>query len=372
MLHMSRFILTALICLALSGCGIPRSAGFQSEVLAASSVRQTENGAEPVYDFAVFEVTRETLPMLRAWPGKGVKRYHWIPDNQGPTSLIIAPGDKMQLTIWDASENSLLSGAGQRVTPLQDIEVSSTGHIFVPYIGELKVSGMSPTTARRQIEEQLTQTIPSAQVQLIVTPGRTNTANLVSGVGAPGIYPLEYRNTRLLDLLSQAGGVPPATINPQIRLARGNTVYGIPYQRLLEDPRLDTTVRGGDRIYVEQEDRSFLSLGATGSQAIHPFPKDHVTALDALAIIGGVNAGRANPQGILVLRQYDPGHVRLDGAGPPKERVVFTLDLTSADGLFSAAQFAIQPDDLVYGTESALGPALTLVSVFRTFSTLSQ
>ncbi len=372
MLQTSRYVLTALLCFSLAGCGIPRGAGFQSEVLAASSVQQTENGVEQVRDFAVFEVTRETLPTLQSWPDKDARRYRWVPDNQSATSLIIAPGDKMQLTVWDASENSLLSGTGQRVTPLQDIEVSSSGQIFVPYIGELKVSGMSPTTARARIEEQLTQTIPSAQVQLIVTPGRTNTANVVSGVGAPGIYPLEYRNTRLLDLLSLAGGVPPDTINPQVRLARGNTVYGIAYERLLEDPRLDTTIRGGDRVYVEQEDRSFLSLGATGTQAIHPFPKDHVTALDALAIVGGVNPGRANPQGILVLREYDVSDVRTDGAGPPQERVVFTLDLTSADGLFSAAQFAIQPNDLVYGTESALGPAFTLVNVFRTITTISN
>ncbi|MEJ6404766.1 polysaccharide biosynthesis/export family protein [Yoonia sp. 2307UL14-13] len=372
MLPLFRILLISAFSFGLASCGIPRGAGFQSEVLAASSVQQTEDGAEPVYDFAVYPVTRESLRTLNAWPVQGATTERWFSDQQGATSLIIGPGDRLQLTIWDAEENSLLAGTGQRATPLQEIEVSSGGTIFVPYIGRLKVSGMSAETARDRIEEQLTLTIPSAQVQLTATPGRTNTVNVVTGAGAPGIYPLEYRNTRLLDLLSTAGGVPPEMPNPQVRLARGNSVYSIAYSRLLENPALDVNVRGGDRIIVAADERAFLSLGATSSQAIHPFPDDDVSALDAMAIVGGVNSGSANPEGILILREYPPDQVRADGSGPPQERVVFTLDLTSADGLFSAAQFQIQPNDLVYGTESVLGPAFTLLNVFNTVSSLSN
>jgi polysaccharide export outer membrane protein len=366
-----RYVLAAMLCFGLAGCGLPRGAGFQAEVLAASSFDKNEDGTvERTYDFAVFEVTRETLPVLKSWPDLGTRHYRWINDRQAATSMIIAPGDKLQLTVWDAEENSLLSGTGQRVTPLQEVEVSSNGQIFVPYIGNLKVSGMAPETARQRIEEELTQTIPSAQIQLIAAPGRANTANIVTGVGAPGIYPLAYRNVKLLDLLSLAGGVPPDLVNPQVKLARGNEVFGISYDRLLSNPALDTNVRGGDRIIVEAEDRTFLSLGATGTQAIHPFPQEDVSALDAIAIVGGVNPTRANPEGILVLREYDAAQIRSDSSGPPQDRVVFTLDLTSADGLFSAAQFKIQPNDLVYGTESALGSAFTVLNIFNTVSGL--
>lgn len=372
MLPLFRNLLAIAVVSSLASCGIPRGAGFQSEVLAASSVRQTDDGVERVYDFAVFEVTKASLPQLQSWPELGKRSYQWVSDTQPETALLISPGDKLQLTVWDAEENSLLAGTGQRATQLQEIEVSATGKIFVPYIGELKVSGMSSNTARSRIEEQLNQTIPSAQVQLTLVPGRVNTVNIVNGVSVPGIYPLGSRNTKLLDLLSEAGSVPANLVNPLIRLSRGKAIYGIPYDRLLENPSLDTTVRGGDRIFVEEDKRTFLSLGATGMQAIHPFPTDNVSALDAMAIVGGVNAGRANPEGILILREYDSLSVRQDGAGPPQERVVFTLNLTSADGLFSAAKFRIQPGDLVYGTESVLGPAFTLLNVFNTVTTLTQ
>lgn len=355
-----------IVCFALASCGLPRGAGFQSEVLAASNANTAAEGEEPVYDFAVYDVNRETLPVLQGWPVTGQKTLPWIVAQEQPASLMIAPGDTVQLTIWDAEENSVFGTAG--VTPLQPASVSSDGRIFVPYIGDLRVTGMSPTTARTRIEEELIRTVPSAQVQLTVEPGRSNTANLAAGVSAPGLYPLPDRNFKILDLFSQAGGPSPDLNSPQVRLVRGGKTYGIPFDRLLREPRFNIAMRGGDRIYVEDDDRKLITLGATGSQSIVDFPEIEFSALEALALIGGVNAGSANPEAILVMREYETEAVADGIAGPPKERVVFTIDLTSADGLFSAGNFMLEGDDLIYGTESALGPALTLFGLTNTLA----
>ena len=351
-------------CVALAGCGLPRGAGFQSEVLAASNANTAADGEEPVYDFSVYEVNRETLPVLQGWPATGDAPLPWIVAQEQPASLLIAPGDTVQLTIWDAEENSIFGATG--VTPLQPASVSSDGRIFVPYIGDLRVSGMSPSTARERIEEELIMTVPSAQVQLSVEPGPSNTANLASGFAAPGLYPLLDRNVKILDLFSQAGGPSPDLNSPQVRLVRESRTYGVPFERLLKDPRANIAMRGGDRVYIEDDSRKFIALGATGSQSIVDFPEVEFSALEALAFIGGVNAGSANPEGILILREYAPEAVRDGVSGPPKERVVFTIDLTSADGLFSAGNFMLEGDDLIYGTESALGPALSLFGLTNT------
>ncbi len=353
-------ILAVTACIAMTGCSLPRSAGFQSEVLAAADANIAAEGEAPAYDFTVYEVNRATLPILRAWPDRNITQLPWLPAVQQPASLLIAPGDSIQLTIWDAEENSLLAGVGQRATPLQEAQVSSNGRIFVPYIGELAVAGMAPDTARARIEEELVRTIPSAQVQLVVEPGRGNSANLTGGVGAVGIYQIPDRNFRLLDLLSLAGGVIPTYVNPQVRLTRGGRVYGIPLKRLLEEPGLDVAIQGGDRVLIVPDERKFLALGATGLQSQVEFPTTDVSALQAMALIGGVAASTANPKGILILREYDLSEVRDGVTGPPQERVVFTIDLTTADGLFSAGKFMVQDGDLIYGTESALVPALTV------------
>ncbi len=355
-------------CVALAGCGLPRGAGFQSEVLAASNANTAAEGEEPVYDFAVYEVNRETLPVLQGWPATGDATLPWIVAQEQPASLSIAAGDTVQVTIWDAEENSIFGAAG--VTPLQPEVVSANGRIFVPYIGDLRVSGMAPSTARQRIEEELIRTVPSAQVQLSVEPGRSNTANLASGFSAPGLFPLLDRNVKVLDLFSQAGGPNPELNSPQVRLVRGSRTFGIPFERLLREPGANIAVRGGDRFYIEDDDRKFIALGATGTQTIVDFPEIEFSALEALALIGGVNAGSANPEGILILREYASDAVGDGVSGPPKERVVFNIDLTSADGLFSASNFMLEGDDLIYGTESALGPALTLVGLTNTVNGL--
>lgn len=355
-----------LACVALASCGIPRGAGFTSEVLAASNANTAAPGETPEYDFAVYAVDRTTLPVLQGWPVTAPAPLPWIAAQEQPASLVIDQGDQVQLTIWDAEENSIFGAGG--VTALQPTQVDTSGRIFVPFIGEIRVSGMSSTSARLRIEEELVRTVPSAQVQLVVEPGRKNTANLAAGVTAPGLVPLPDRNFRILELFSQAGGPNPAFTSPQVRLIRDGRTFGIPFQRLLEEPDLNAAVRGGDRIFVVDNARKFVAFGATGSQSLVDFPQEELSVLEAVALIGGVNAGSGNPESILIMRDYASDAVGDGASGPPKERVVFTIDLTTADGVFSAGRFMLEDGDVIYGTESALGPALTVLSLGTSFA----
>lgn len=151
--------------------------------------------------------------------------------------------------------------------------------------------------------------------------------------------------------------------NPQIRLHRQGKIYGTSVQRLFEDPARDTTLRGGDKVIVKPDDRAFLSLGAAGTEARHLFPKDHLSAIEALSIIGGVSDFRADPKGILILRHYPHSIVQRGPKTPSNARMVFTIDLTSADGLFSAGKFAVLPGDLVYATEAPVTAARTILGL---------
>jgi polysaccharide export outer membrane protein len=168
----------------------------------------------------------------------------------------------------------------------------------------------------------------------------------------PGRYPLPGRNFGVLSLLAEGGGIAPSVRNPVVRLQRGTATYTIPARRLLAEPDKNALLRGGDRVIVEQDERYFVALGAAGKEQIVYFEKDEISALDALSIIGGLTVNRANPRGVLILREYGAGAVRSDGRGPELPQVVFTIDLTSADGLFAARRFQINPEDVVLATES--------------------
>ena len=340
-------ILAVLAMTVLAACALPQDLGEERQIL---------KGAEdPAASFAVQPVTRATLPTLRKWPNSHPSaNLGWITHSATASDPLIAAGDQLDLTIWDNDESSLLSSPAQKVVQLPGLTVSSKGTVFLPYADEVYIARMTPDEARRAIQAKLLTLMPSAQVQLQFASGSLNSVELISGVPNPGVFPLQNRSTTLTSILALGGGIPSDVANPQIKLSRGGKLYRVSAETLMSDPGLDTTLRGGDKIFVEADKRYFLALGAAGKEAIMPFPRDHITALDAMALVGGVNQSTANPKGILILRDYPQSAVRSDAGGPGRDRMVFVLDLTNADGLFSAGEFGIQDRDLVLVTQSEL------------------
>lgn len=354
------------LVLLVAGCGsFPRGSALQSEVLdqttAAPVIAADGTEIAAPTEFAVETVTRDRLGVYTGWPAVGERDLPWIERVDQPNNRIIAPGDTVAVSIWSTEDNGLLTVPGQRFVALPPIRVSPGGEIFLPYIGQIRISGMAPETARARIEAAYLDVTPSAQVQLELTEGRASTVSLVEGFAAPSVYPLVDQDVTLLEMIAQAGGIAPGLRNPQVRLQRGDRTYGISAARLLSDTALNTTLQGGDRVFAQADDRYFLALGASRVSAQVPFPQDRVTALEAISLIGGLAPERADAQGVLILRRYREDAVRSDGSGPHHARTIFTIDLTSADGLFSAGQFRIRPGDLIYVTES---PLLTARNIF--------
>ena len=331
----------------LGACALPQDLGEERQILKGAD--------DPAATFAVQTVTRDTLPALKSWPNSHpTANLGWITRSATAPDPLIAAGDRLDLVIWDNDESSLLSSPEQKVVNLPGLTVSSKGTVFLPYADEVYIAKLTPDEARKAIQDRLTTIIPTAQVQLQFSSGSLNSVELVSGVSNPGVFPLANRSTTLTSIIALGGGIPSGVPNPQVNLSRGGKLFRVSAETLLSNPDLDTTLRGGDKIFVEPDKRYFLALGAAGREAIVNFTHDHVTALDAMALMGGVNQTSANPKGILVLRDYPQSAVRADGKGPSRDRMVFVLDLTNADGLFSAGEFTIQDRDLVLVTQSEL------------------
>ena len=354
-------ILCAGLAMVLAGCAtLPRGAALEREILRPSQGEAATAAEAGQRGFEVTPVTRKMLPVYAAWPAVGEGTHAWIKHVTQPDQRIIASGDTISVTVWSTEENGLLLAGAERHVVLPETRVSASGMIFLPYVGMMRVSGMAPETARARIEERYATLSPSAQVQLEFAEGRQNKVSLVGGVARPGSYPLPSQSFTVMGLVAEGGGVAAALRNPQIRLQRDGRIYGTSVKRLLSTPQLDTTLVGGDMVFIEEDDRSFLSLGAAGSESVHPFDRDRITALQAMSMIGGLNDTHADPKGILILRRYPEAALRSDLSGPANTRMIFTIDLTSADGLFSAGEFLIRSGDLVYVTESPLTSVRTV------------
>lgn len=346
----------AIAIAGLAGCGFPAGAPFQAEVLAEAEAE------DPSFD--VVEVSAANLARIEAWPATGwTGHYVWLTAGGGGPTNVIRAGDRIDLSIWDSQENSLLMPAGAKMTEMNGIVVSPGGTIFVPYVGEVIVNGQSPMAARQVVQREIERIAPSAQVQLKLAAGESNSVDLVRGVGRPGTVQLPSRNFTILSLIAQGGGIDPGLDNPLVRLIRNGRSYEIRAEDLFADASRNIAMRGGDKVIVVEDKRFFVAAGATGDKIVE-FDRERITAMEALSMSGGLTETRADPKGILILRDYPDDAVRANGIeGPKLAQVVFTVDLTSADGLFAAREFRVNPGDLVMVTESRMASISQVISL---------
>lgn len=344
-MRLGRGVAFLALCGLLAGCGLPRSGPDKNEIFAGSVLREGDAFILTVDDRVnrIASVT-PALGFSASLTGAGVVG-----------SDTIQPGDRLSLVIWENVDDGLLVPAGMNATVLEEVQVDGEGFIFVPYAGRVRAAGNSPEAIRRIITGRLEEQTPDPQVQVARLSGDGQSVTVLGGVTAQGVYPIERPTRTLSSMLAAAGGIaiPPETA--QVKVVRGSHTGTIWFEDLHSHPAHDIALRGGDRIFVQQDQRTFTALGATGTQTRMPFTSQTITAIEALAMVGGLSSTTADPTGVFVFRN-EPEAIaqQLVGQNAVRgtQRVVYVLDLTRPNGMFMARDFAIRDGDTVYVTEA--------------------
>ncbi|MGB0960502.1 MAG: polysaccharide biosynthesis/export family protein [Halocynthiibacter sp.] len=326
-------------------CGLPRVGPNKREIFAGSVQKKGDVFVVTVNN----RVTRATAVTSSLGFSSALMNAATV------GSDTIRPGDTLGIQIYENSDTPILGIAAGGPSALPEIQVDGSGHIFVPYAGRVKASGRSPEGLRKVITSKLDEQTPDPQVLITRLAGDGGTVSIAGSAGAQGVYPIERPTRTLSAMLSKAGGV---TIRPevaQITLIRGQHQGKIWLEDLYKNPKLDVALRPGDRILVQEDTRTFTALGATGGQSRVKFDTPSLSAIEAIATVGGLNSALADPTGVFILRN-EPAEVanavlgRSDLIGD--QRMAYVLDLTSPTGMFTARDFAIRNQDTVYVTEA--------------------
>jgi polysaccharide export outer membrane protein len=328
-----------------SSCGLPQVGPNKRQIYAGSVQKEGDAFVVAVND----RVTRATA----VTPALGFSDAFKNASQLG--SDTIRPGDVLGITVYENVDDPLLGVEGAPATLLEEVQVDGAGFIFIPYAGRIKASGNTPDGIRRIITNKLGEQTPDPQVEVRRAAGDGSTVSLIGSIGSQGVYAIERPTRSLSTMMARAGGV---TIEPeiaQITVIRGQMRGKIWLQDLYDHPELDIALRGGDRILVEEDTRSFTALGATGGQAQVPFQTQNLSALEGIAQVGGLNAATADPTGVFVFRN-EPQEVAEQVLGRSDlqgvQRVVYVLDLTQPNGMFMARDFVIRDGDTLYVTEA--------------------
>lgn len=338
-----------LVCIAvvggLVGCGLPRSGPSKREIFSGSIEQQGDTFIVPV--------SRNITQLTAVKPGLGFSGAFQSAGLVG--SDVIHAGDVLSLTIWENVDNGLLASTGTNATPLSEVQVDGSGNIFVPYAGRIKAAGNTPEGLRQVITGKLSTQTPDPQVTVSRVAGDGSTVSVMGGVGAQGVFPITQPTRTLSAMLAKAGGVVIEPEIAQVTVTRGGRSGKVWLKDLYRNPKMDIALRPGDVILVEKDQRSFTALGATGAQNRVPFEMQELSAIEAIAQVGGLSTNFADPTGVFILRDESEGVARTvlgrpDLQGP--QRIAYVISLTEPDGLFNARDFMIRDNDTVYVTEA--------------------
>jgi len=337
-------ILTSVALVA--ACGLPRSGPNKRELLAGSIDKKG--------DAYIVKVTPEVSRATAVQPSFGFSDGF---RNAGVVaSDMISSGDTLNISVYEnVKDDPLLGNTGQRVSALSSVQVDGQGYIFIPYAGRIKAAGQTSEGLRQAITRKLEDQTPDPQVSVSRLAGEGSTVSISGQAGANGVYPIEASTRTLATMLAKSGGV---TIDPGIaivRVTRGGHTGKIWLKDLYETPSLDIALRPGDKIMIEEDSRKFIALGATGSQSTVPFESATMSALEAIATVGGLSTMAADPKGVFVLRD-ESEEIARNVLGRPDlvgdQRIVYVLNLTEPTGLFEARDFQIRDGDTLYVTEA--------------------
>jgi len=342
-----------------AGCGLPRTGPTKSEIFSGAVQRQGDSFIVEVDD----RVTRAISVAPAFGFGSGFA-------NAGVVgSDTIQPGDVLSLQIWENVDDGLLVATGTPNTVLEQVQVDGQGFIFVPYAGRLQAAGNTPEALRQLITQRLSEQTPDPQVTVTRAAGDGATVSVAGAVGAQGVYAIERPTRTLTAMLARAGGVSVEPEIAQVKVIRGSHTGTIWFNDLFRNPGADIALRPGDRILVEADTRAYTALGATGVQRRVPFETQQLTALEAIAQVGGLSASAADPTGIFVFRN-EPEAVARQVLGRDDligdQRMVYLLDLSRPNGVFLARDFVIRDGDTVYVTEAPYTQFTKVVSALLT------
>lgn len=342
----ARSLVLVTLVAAVAACGLPRSGPNKREIYAGSVLKDGDAFIVSVNS----KVTRATSVTPAFGFGSNFANAGVI------GSDTINPGDVLGMTIFEnVKDDPLLGNTGQRVSALDQVQVDGQGNIFVPYAGKIKAAGLSPDGLRQAITRKLDSQTPDPQVTVQRLAGDGSTVTVSGGVGGQGVYPIERPTRTLSSMIAKAGGVVLEPAVAIVRVTRGGKTGKVWLQDLYENPGLDIALRAGDHIVVEKDTRAFTALGATGAQNLVPFESQTLSAIEAIAQVGGLNTSLADPTGVFVFRN-EPQEIANSVLGrndlQGDQRFVYVLDLTQPTGMFEARDFLIRDGDTVYVTEA--------------------
>lgn len=202
------------------------------------------------------------------------------PQNAGKGDYPLGSGDAIKIQVFQNPDLTI------------ETRVSENGNITYPLIGAVDIGGISLAAAEKKIADALQKGgfLQKPQVTIALLQIRGNQVSVLGQVARPGRFPLETVNTRLSDMLANAGGT--VATGDDIAIVTGSR-NGVSFRKQIDIPSIylegkldeDMLVQGGDTIFVNRA-AVFYIYGEAQRPGAYRIERN-MTVMQALAQGGG-------------------------------------------------------------------------------------
>ena len=218
--------------------------------------------------------------------------------------------------------------------------VGADGQITFPYVGRLKVEGLTEIEASELLAKRLTRVIKDPQVTVRIQSFRSRRAYVEGEVRTPGTQIFTDVPMTLPEAINRAGGITPNGDRSFVTLTRNN---GTTLINLMQMQELGLSANGillqnGDTITVRHRDENKVYvMGEIAKPSALQMRNGRLSLNEAIGEAGGPNLATANTGQVYVIRNTTQG-----------TPAVFHLNASTPSALALADTFALRPRDVVY------------------------
>lgn len=347
---LSRSLLLSMAAI-LAGCStLPRDGP------SGRSVERGASTAEAAGSYQIVNLDYEASERIKALPPKFLGSLLGGAATDGGNRIGV--GDTLAVTIFEPGGALFGSSSGSSTSArsgnqsLPPLVVSSNGTVSVPFGGAVAVAGLTANDAQVAIRRSLLGKVANPQVLVAISDNAFNTVTVLGEVRNPGRTPLTANANTIVDVIAARGGTGRAPEDVLVRIQRGDVVYSAPFTAVTTDFVENVRLQRGDQINLIYHPRRFSTFGAFGSVSQLEMGAGSLTLAGAMSKVGGLDTNTANARSVMVFRFERPEVAQAlgvtQGATPRGVPIVYRLNLAEASGFFTANNFDIQADDVLY------------------------
>lgn len=263
------------------------------------------------------------------------------------TEYKVGPGDVLNIVVWNHPELALPMAGSNVATDAANIadvgngyNVSPDGLIQFPFVGPVKIAGLTEYQVSALLTRRMAQYISDPQLTVRIQAYRNSRIYVDGEVRNPGLLTINDIPMTLPEAINRAGGLTPEADRSSVVLTRNGIATHINMPQLTRkgvNPSQILMANGDLLRIINRNDSKVFMLGDVLSPRSQVLHDGQLTLAQALGEASGVNPETGNPRQVYVIRKGTDGKAE-----------IYHLDASVPTAYVLAADFELKARDMVF------------------------